>query len=53
LGLGLAISRHLVELHGGRIWAQASETGNTFSFSVPISGPPDAVRANNGLGYLS
>jgi signal transduction histidine kinase len=36
LGLGLAISRTIVEAHGGRIWAENNDEGGaSFMFSVP------------------
>lgn len=36
-GLGLYLSKVLVELHGGKIWAESGGegTGTTFSFTVP------------------
>jgi len=36
LGLGLFICKRLVDLHNGRIWMEAEETGNRFKFSLPV-----------------
>lgn len=37
-GLGLSIARHMVESHGGLIWAESEQgTGTTIFFSLPIA----------------
>jgi signal transduction histidine kinase len=38
-GLGLYITRNIIEMHGGRIWIEKNEkeVGTTISFSLPIS----------------
>jgi signal transduction histidine kinase len=35
--LGLAISKRIIELHGGRIWIDSTlGKGSIFSFTVPV-----------------
>jgi two-component system phosphate regulon sensor histidine kinase PhoR len=42
-GLGLAIAKHIVQAHGGTIWAEPnSPTGTTFFFRLPIDGPQES-----------
>lgn len=46
LGLGLAISRGIIEAHGGRIWAERPETGGgCFLFELPESSEEAEVSA--------
>lgn len=41
-GLGLSIARHIVEAHGGKIWAESTEgRGSIFYFTVPVFSSKD------------
>ena len=50
-GLGLVISKGIVEQHGGKIWAESSMgKGSTFSFSLPRTRETSASSAEDSAG---
>ena len=45
MGIGLSVSRSIIEGHQGRLWAESNDgPGATFSFSIP-SGPESVTNA--------
>ena len=54
VGLGLSICKQLVELMGGRIWAEGTESrGSTFSFIVQLKVVPQAVKTGSTAPALT
>jgi signal transduction histidine kinase len=59
LGIGLALAKHIVELHKGRVWAESEVgSGSTFTVALPLetegvflegSGRDEVVSSTQGL----
>ena len=45
MGIGLALSRSIVDAHGGRLWADASGPGAVFRLTLPIAENSEHARA--------
>jgi two-component system sensor kinase FixL len=42
MGVGLSISRTIIETHGGRMWAETNSSGGaTFRFTLPAASAKD------------
>ena len=46
MGMGLSISRTIIEAHGGQLWVEPNrEGGAVFRFTLPAAPPPDRIAA--------
>ena len=54
-GLGLSISKQIVEMHGGKIWLESEvSVGTAIVFSVPVEMPlPDALARDGATRWFS
>ena len=49
MGLGLSVAKVMVEMHGGRIWAESVEgKGSNFTILLPVN-PEQANPANRTM----
>lgn len=53
LGMGLSISRSIIEAHGGSMWAEPNEPrGMTFLFRLPVPGASTPGQPSNGASVV-
>jgi CheY-like chemotaxis protein len=49
-GLGLSVSRQLLEVHGGKIWVESQPgLGSSFVFKLPLNNPEPPRRSPTGF----
>jgi len=44
IGMGLTISRSIIEAHGGTLWAASGDTGAILNFTLPSAGESDEAN---------
>jgi signal transduction histidine kinase len=53
-GLGLSIVKHIVQLHGGRVWAESRYgDGTTFLFTLPLQPSTGSAAGRASAGSAS